>query len=399
MNFPLFIARRYLLAKKSHNVINVISAISAAGMAIGTAALVLILSVYNGFDSIVKENLGNLDPDLLMVSPDGASKFIPDSTLIDELYSDPRVENVLYTLEDNVLLSYSGMQGIVRAKGVEDGFETSSKLGSHITDGSLQLHKGDVPQAVVGSGVAAKMGIRPRFLEPMVLYYPDREGNVSVANPMASARSEKVFPSGIMSISSDTDAELVIVPLHVLRSLLGSRGEEASGVEIYLADSSPRAVRSFMRDYAARCTLLDRYHQHPTLFKMMRYEKAAVFLILLFVVLIVALNIYGSLSMLIIEKEEDIATLRAMGASDSLVRRIFVLEGWLISLLGLLIGLAVGILLAALQQHYGLVKMPGGFLVSAYPVVLKLMDVLLTAAGVALTGLVIALLSARVRQQ
>ena len=395
MSVPLYIARRYLFARKSHNVINVISAISAIGMAIGTAALVLILSVYNGFDSLIEKNIGDLSPDLMLVSSDGAPRFQADSALVDRLLDDKRVAGVRYMLEDNVFLTYDDKQGIARARGVDESFEQSEGFASHIYEGTFQLHKGDVPTAIVGSAMARKMGIHPRFLSPLVLYYPDREGRISPSNPMASTRSERVFPAGLMSISSDLDAELVIIPLHVMRKLMGSRGEEVSGIEILLKDSGKRVVRRFKRDYSGECKMLDRYEQQPTLFKMMRYEKLAVFLILLFVVLIVALNIYGSLSMLIIEKEDDAATLQAMGASDALVRRIFITEGWLISLLGMAVGLVAGIGLALLQQHLGLVKMPGNFLVEAYPVVLKLKDIIFTVLGVAAIGLTISLVSAR----
>lgn len=396
MNFPLFIARRYLFARKSHNVINVISAISAIGMAIGTAALVLILSVYNGFDDIIRKNLGDISPDLLMTGPGGVAKFIPDSILIDDLCADQRVAGVQFTLEDNVFLTYAGKQCIAKAKGVEDDFASVSNIGKHVSEGVFQLHRGDLPLAAVGSGVAARLGLHPRFTDPLILYYPDREAGISISDPTSSARSARVFPSGTLTISSDKDAEMVIVPLHIMRSLVGSE-DIVSGVEIHLKDNSPRAIRRFKRDYESRCELLDRFEQEPTLFKMMKYEKAAVFLILIFVVLIVALNIYGSLSMLIIEKEDDIETLRAMGATDALVKRIFVLEGWLISLCGLAIGLVAGIALALLQQHFGFVKMPGNFIVTAYPVVLKFTDVLLTVAGVALTGLGVALVAARRR--
>lgn len=395
MNVPLFIARRYLFARKSHNVINVISAISAIGMAIGTAALVLILSVYNGFDSLIEKNLGDLSPDLMMVSPDGASHFEPDSVLIDHLMYDDRVAQIRFMLEDNVFLTYDEKQSIARARGVEDAFIESEGFASHIYEGTAQLHKGEAPMAIVGSTLARKMGIHPRFVSPMTMYYPDREGKVSVSNPMASTRSSKVFPAGLMSVSSDMDAELVIVPLYVMRSLMGSKGEEVSGVELMLKDNGKRALRRFKRDYSKDCRLLDRYEQQPTLFKMMRYEKLAVFLILLFVVLIVALNIYGSLSMLIIEKTDDIATLQSLGADDSLIRRIFVMEGWLISLVGMAVGLVVGITVALLQQRFGFVKMPGSFIVDAYPVVLKVFDVLLTVLGVAAIGLTISLLSAK----
>ena len=397
MNVPLFIARRYLFARKSHNVINVISAISAIGMAIGTAALVLILSVYNGFDAFIEKNISDLSPDLLMTSGDGAAHFEPDSVLVDRLLDDARVAQVRYMLEDNVFLTYDDKQSLARARGVDESFEESEAFVDHIYEGTFQLHRGDIPTALVGSSLARKLGVHPRFLDPLVLYFPDREGRISPSNPMAATRSVKVFPAGLMSISSDTDAELVIVPLHIMRTLMGSRGEEVSGVEIMLKDNSKRAVKRFKRDYAGDCTLLDHYEQQPTLFKMMRYEKLAVFLILLFVVLIVALNIYGSLSMLIIEKTDDVGTLQAMGASDTLVRRIFVTEGWLISLLGMIVGVAVGVCLALLQQKFGLVKMPGNFLIDAYPVVLKLQDVLLTLLGVAGIGLSISLISAKRR--
>ncbi len=394
MNVPLFIALRYLFARKSHNVINVISAISAAGLAIGTAALVLILSVYNGFDAIVAGNVGDLSPDLLMTAPDGAARFVPDTILVDRMASDSRVRNVRYTLEDNVFLTYSDMQGIARARGVEDSMAESDRIARHIYEGSAALHKGELPGAVVGSGLARNLGIRPRFTSPIVLYYPDRSGRISMSNPAASARSEKVYPQGLMSISADTDATLLLIPLHTMRSLMGSSTEEVSGVEIMLKDTSPASLRRFKKDYAADCVLLDRYEQQPTLFKMMKYEKAAVFLILIFVVLIVALNIYGSLSMLIIEKKDDIATLKALGASDRLVRKVFVLEGWLISLAGMIVGLVAGTALAILQQQTGLVKMPGNFLVDAYPVCVKPLDLVFIVAAVAAIGFVIALLTA-----
>lgn len=394
MNVRLFIARRYLFARKSHNVINVISAISAIGMAIGTAALVLILSVYNGFDDLIRRNIGDLAPDLLMASPTGSAKFTPDSLLIDALAADQRVESVRYTLEDNVFLTYGDRQSIARAKGVEDGFEESEKLKSHITEGVSAIRKGDTPAAIVGAGLARGLGLHPRFLDQLVLYYPDKNGRISPSNPAASAVSRSVIPAGIISVSTDTDASLVIVPLYIMQALTGAEDGLVSGVEINLKDNSPRSVRRFKRDYAGQCTLLERHEQQRDLFKMMKYEKAAIFLILIFVVLIVALNIYGSLSMLIIEKEDDIATLHALGASDRLVRQIFVLEGWLISLCGLIVGLVAGTALALAQQRFGLVKMPGNYLVEAYPVVVKFGDILLTAAAVALIGLIVALISA-----
>ena len=399
MNVPLFIARRYLFAPKTHNVINVISAISAAGLAIGTAALILILSVYNGFDELIKSSVSDLSPDLMMVAPDGSARFEPDSLLLEQLMSDERTADLRFTLEDNVFMTYGSRQGIARAKGVDDSFISGSGLAPHIREGSFEFYKGDVPGAVIGSTLAARMGIHTRFIDPLILYYPDRDARISPSNPASAARSSRVFPTGIMSVSADTDAELVLIPLETMRSLTGSGSLEVSGVEIMLRDNSSRSIKRFNKDYAAECTLLNRYEQHPTLFKMMSYEKAAVFLILLFVVLIVALNIYGSLSMLIIEKQDDVETLRALGADDKMVRRIFILEGWLISMAGIAVGLIVGIALALLQQHLGLVKMPGNYLIEAYPVAIKFGDIIGILAGVSLIGLGISLVSARVRKQ
>lgn len=399
MNVPLLIARRYLFAPKRHNVINVISAISAAGLAIGTAALILILSVYNGFDNLIRSNLSDISPDLLMVSPDGSARFVPDSVLMERLLSDGRTASVSCEVEDNVFMTYGDRQGIARAKGVDESFHGATGIAGHIREGSFLLHKGDVPGAIAGSTLAARLGIHPRFVDPLVLYYPDKDARISVSNPAAAARSCTVFPTGIMSISADTDAELLIIPLHVMRTLTGCPEQEVSGVAVMLNDASPRQIRKFKKDYDGQCRLLDRYQQHPVIYKMMSYEKAAVFLILLFVVLILALNIYGSLSMLIIEKQEDISTLRALGAGETMIRRIFLLEGWLISMSGIAAGLIAGVGLSLIQQYLGPVKMPGNYLIDSYPVVMKLTDIIGIVAGVSSIGFAVAFASSRIRKR
>jgi len=395
VNLSLFIAARYLFAKKSHNVINIISAISAAGMAIGTAALILILSVYNGFDKLIKDNMSDLDPDVLITAAEG-KHFVPEGETWDALMHDARVESITSVIEDNVFLRYHEKQGIATAKGVDSSFEEVSGLGSHIVDGSFTLMKGEVPQGAFGSGLAYEMGVRTNFVSPIEIYYPDRDSKISPSNPTAALHSAKVWPGCIFSISADTDKNLVLVPISVMRGLTGLE-KEVTGIELRLADGSDKSVRKFVKslDLGDAYSVKDRYQQHPSLYKMMRYEKLAIYLILIFVVLIIASNIFGSLSMLIIEKEDDMATLRAMGADDKLTRRIFVLEGWLISLLGLVIGLVIGIGLALLQQHFGLVKMPGSYIISSYPVVLHFSDVLWTVLGVGAIGLLISILSAR----
>lgn len=398
MHLPLFIARRYLFAKKSHNVINIISAISAVGMAIGTAALIIILSIYNGFDELVKSTLSNVEPDIL-ITPAKGKVFIPNGETFDRIRQNPLIDEYDLILQENVFVDYDGHQGIAKAKGVDSAFEAESPLAEHITNGEFSLHKGQLPQMVVGAGLAYKMGMNPAFLASAELYFPIRDRNFSLANPAASIETVRMRPSGIFSVNQQIDDDLMIVPIEEMRKLLGYE-EEVSGLEIRLAEGSTAkdirsAIKHIQKELGPEFKVLDRFRQNPSLYKMMRYEKAAIFLILIFVIIIIALNIFGSITMLIIEKKDDIETYRSLGATDRMLRRTFTLEGWLISLLGLAAGLVVGIGFSLAQQHFGFIKMPGSFLVNAYPVILQWQDVLATIAGVALIGYIIALLPVR----
>lgn len=398
MHLPLFIARRYLFAKKSHNVINIISAISAVGMAIGTAALIIILSIYNGFDELVKSTLSNVEPDIL-ISPAKGKVFIPNGETFDRIRQNPLIDEYDLILQENVFVDYDGHQGIAKAKGVDSAFEAEYPLAEHITNGEFSLHKGQLPQMVVGAGLAYKMGMNPAFLASAELYFPIRDRNFSLANPAASIETVRMRPSGIFSVNQQIDDDLMIVPIEEMRKLLGYE-EEVSGVEIRLAEGSTAkdirsAIKHIQKELGPEFKVLDRFRQNPSLYKMMRYEKAAIFLILIFVIIIIALNIFGSITMLIIEKKDDIETYRSLGATDQMLRRTFTLEGWLISLLGLAAGLVIGIGFSLAQQHFGFIKMPGSFLVNAYPVILQWQDVLATIIGVALIGYIIALLPVR----
>ncbi len=398
MHLPLFIARRYLFAKKSHNVINIISAISAVGMAIGTAALIIILSIYNGFDELVKSTLSNVEPDIL-ITPAKGKVFIPNGETFDRIRQNPLIDEYDLILQENVFVDYDGHQGIAKVKGVDSAFEAESPLAEHITNGEFSLHKGQLPQMVVGAGLAYKMGMNPAFLASAELYFPIRDRNFSLANPAASIETVRMRPSGIFSVNQQIDDDLMIVPIEEMRKLLGYE-EEVSGVEIRLAEGSTAkdirsAIKHIQKELGPEFKVLDRFRQNPSLYKMMRYEKAAIYLILIFVIIIIALNIFGSITMLIIEKKDDIETYRSLGATDQMLRRTFTLEGWLISLLGLAAGLVIGIGFSLAQQNFGFIKMPGSFLVNAYPVILQWQDVLATIAGVALIGYIIALLPVR----
>lgn len=398
MHLPLFIAGRYLFAKKSHNVINIISAISAVGMAIGTAALIIILSIYNGFDELVKSTLSNVEPDIL-ITPAKGKVFVPEGEAFDRIKDNPLVGEYNLILQENVFVDYDGHQGIAKAKGVDRAFEEDSPLAGHITNGEFSLHKGQLPQMVVGAGLAYKMGMNPAFLASAELYFPIRDRNFSLANPAASIETVRMRPSGIFSVNQQIDDDLMIVPIEEMRKLLGYE-EEVSGVEIRLAEGSTAkdirsAIKHIQKELGPEFKVLDRFRQNPSLYKMMRYEKAAIYLILIFVIIIIALNIFGSITMLIIEKKDDIETYRSLGATDQMLRRTFTLEGWLISLLGLAAGLVIGIGFSLAQQNFGFIKMPGSFLVNAYPVILQWQDVLATIIGVALIGYIIALLPVR----
>ena len=395
MRLAPFIAGRYLFARKSHNVINIISAISVIGMAVGTAALIMILSVYNGFDSLIKSMMGTVEPDLL-ITPSTGKVFVPEGDAYDWIYEQEEVLNMSCVLEESVFISYDGRQGLAKAKGVDWIYEDESPLREHVADGEFRLHKGDVEMAVVGDILAYEMGISTRFLSPIELWYPSRTGRISISSPESALRSAKVFPSGIVSVNDDVDKELLIVPMETMRGLL-EYDDEVSAVEIRVVEGTGRKdIRLLQNEISRRLgegfKVKDRYQQNESLYKMMRYEKMATYLILIFVIIIIGFNIFGSLTMLIIEKEPDIRTLRSMGAGKRLIRRIFVLEGWLISLTGLAVGLVAGITLTLVQQQFGIIKMPGQFIVQAYPVILSWSDIAITFVGVASIGYIIALL-------
>lgn len=401
MKLSRFIARRYLFAKKSHNVINIISIISATGIAIGCAALVIILSVYNGFDGVVRDLNDAATADVL-VTPVRGKVFVPDERF-DAFREDPRVKAVCGVLEESVFVQYSDRNKVVVARGVDSLYEQVTALRDHLVEGDFSLTFGDLNQVVLGRLVAMELGVRTTFLQPMTAWFPSRTRQVDLLNPLASLRQEKLHPAGIVSLEQNFDQKYLFMPLPALRELLEYQ-DEVSAVEIYLTpqglDRKGMASREVLSQLKASLgddfLVRDRQQQNTTLYKLLIYEKVAIYLILLFVMLIISFNIYGSLSMLIIEKRDDIATLQAMGADDALVGRIFVREGWMISLLGIAVGVGIGLLVCLLQQHYGFVKMPGNFVVDAYPVVVQPLDIVLVVVGVAFIGWLISLLTRRI---
>ncbi len=400
MKLDFYIASRYLFARKSQNVINIISAISAVGMAVGTAALIIVLSVYNGFDSLVKSMMSTVEPDI-MVTPAEGKYFIPEGDAYDWLYDNPQIASICGTLQENVFILYENRQSTALVKGVDDIYEEESRLGEHIVRGEFNLHRGDVPLACTGTVLAHSLGINPAFLAGIEIYYPSRTRRISAVNPASSLESVTVWPSGVFSINSEVDGRLMIVPIETMRELLELE-DEVSAVEIRLtgeAAASKSATSKIIRELQDRLgdgfVVKDRFRQNESLYKMMKYEKAAVYMILVFMLIVISFNIFGSLTMLIIEKKDDIGTLRSLGATDGLIRRIFRLEGWLITLSGLLGGTVIGIGIALIQQRFGLLKMPGSFLIEAYPVILSPADIALVCITVAAIGYLITVVPSR----
>ena len=327
MKLSRFIARRYLFARKSHNVINIISIISAAGIAVGCAALVIILSVYNGFDAVVRDLNDAATADVL-VTPARGKVFVQDDRF-DVLQGDPRVKAVCGVLEESVFVQYGDRNKVVVARGVDSLYEQVTALRDHLVEGEFALTFGDLNQVVLGRIVALELGARPAFLQSLTAWFPSRTRQVDLLNPLASLRQEKLHPAGIVSLEQNFDQKYMFLPLDALRELL-EYTEEVSAVEIYLNEQGLNRKGMASKEFLSQLrtslgddfVVRDRQQQNTTLYKLLIYEKVAIYLILLFVMLIISFNIYGSLSMLIIEKRDDIATLQAMGADEALVGQI-----------------------------------------------------------------------------
>ena len=398
MRVAPFIAFRYLFAKKSHNVINIISAISALGMAIGTAALVIILSIYNGFDTLVRSTMGSVEPDF-MISPTEGKTFSPDENICEWIENQEAVKSVCQVLEEEVLISYGQKQALAKAKGVDQNYVKTSPI--RITRGDLILQKGDLSYMCLGAGIAKSLDCNSESNIPIEVYFPSRTKRISPTNPAAALNDATAWPSGIFQTNTELDQKLILLPIEVMRELLEYDNEEyckhVSSIEIRLHEGTSESEakklqNSISKRLGENLTVKNRLQQNESLYRMMKYEKMAIYMILCFVIIIIGFNIFGSLSMLMIEKKTDIRTLRYLGTPEKTIRRIFVLEGWMISLVGLLIGLTIGLGFAFLQQQLGFIKMPGQFLVQAYPVIISWTDILYITVGVAGIGYLIALL-------
>jgi lipoprotein-releasing system permease protein len=387
MRLPVYIARRYLFARKSQNAINIISGISMTGVAVGTMALVVILSVFNGFDEVVKSLFNSFDPDLKIIAAEGKT-FTPDERF-DEVASLPGIEQFAEVLEENALLKYGERQHIATIKGVDESFIHVTGIDSMVYDGEMKLKDEHRPYAVLGQGVAYSLQVGLNFVNPLFVYMPKRLGNINLANPDDAFRRKYIFPSGIFAIEQDYDSRYVIVPIEFLRELL-EYTSEVSAIEIKMnPDRNGEKLQSTIEGILGDSFLVkNREQQNELFYRVMKSEKWAIFLILTFILIIASFNIIGSLSMLIIDKRKDIQSLRNMGAGESLIRKIFLVEGWLISIVGSLAGIVFGTLICVLQDRFELLKLGGDgtFVINAYPVDLQWPDLILVWATVLFIG-------------
>jgi lipoprotein-releasing system permease protein len=387
MKLSLYIAKRYLFAKKSRNAINVISAISVAGVAVGTMALITILSVFNGLEEMVKGIFSTSDPEIRITAVKG-KVFTPDTLMLQKLSSVDGVDVWAETLEENALLRYEKQQYIATIKGVTLNYADVTELDTAMWDGDFILRaENGRPYAIAGLGVANHLGMRLNFVSPLAIYIPDRKARLN-ASPENAFIRKYIYLSGIFAVEQEFDSKYVFLPIDFMRELLGYTTEVTS-IEVRMkADASPEKTQKEIRKVMGSGFLVqNRYEQQEMFYKVMKAERLAIFVILTFILIIASFNIIGSLTMLIIEKERDIAILKSLGADNQLIKRIFIYEGWMISFIGTIIGLIIGFLLCAAQEHFGIVKLAGEtLLINAYPVQMQVTDFFIVAATVLAIG-------------
>jgi lipoprotein-releasing system permease protein len=387
LKLSLYIAKRYLFAKKSRNAINIISAVSVAGVAVGTMALIIILSVFNGLETMVSAIFNTFDPDIKITASEGKT-FVADTLSLKKLSDIDGVSCYSLTLEENALLKYGDRQYIATIKGVDDNYAMVTHIDSSMWEGdfTLKSEKGR-PFAVPGVGVAQYLGIRVSFITPLYIFVPRITGSATL-NPEDAFNRKFIFPSGIFEVEKEYDSKYLYIPLEFARELT-ENNDRVSSVEIKINEKmDPRSVqKSIANIFDKGFIVQNQYEQQEIFYKVMRSERLAIFLILTLILIIASFNIIGSLTMLIIEKERDIEILKSLGADNNLIRKIFIFEGWLISIIGAITGITLGFIVCWLQQTFGFVKLNGNSLMmDSYPVVMKIKDFFIVPATVLIIG-------------
>ena len=392
MNFPFFVARRYLFSKKSTHAINVISGISAVGVSVATMALVVTLSVFNGFHDLVASLFTNIDPQI-KVTPVKGKSAPADDPILTKIRQLPQVEVATETVQDIALATYNGRQAMVVVKGVQDNFDSLTHIKDILMgNGTYELHAADLNYGILGIRLAETLQTGYSYKNPLKLYAPKREGQLNMANPEDGFVEDELYSPGVLFMVKQAkyDKNHIITSIAFARNLFGQQGM-ISSLEMRLKPGSDfDAVKSKMQKIAGdKYHVCDRFEQQEDTFKIMKIEKLMAYIFLTFILMVACFNIIGSISMLIIDKKNDVVTLRNLGASDKQIVRVFLFEGRMISSIGAVVGILIGLLLCWLQQEYGLVgfgRSTGSFVVDSYPVSVHPEDIVLVFITVIAVG-------------
>ncbi len=389
MNFSFFIARKYFLSGKKKNFINIISLISMIVVGVGTMSLILALSVFNGLEGLLRSMYGNFDPDIV-VAPTTGKSFLFDSTYVTQMHDVTGVKGICEVIEDNVLVQYKDAQRLVRLKGVGRAFDKFSGIKNVMVSGEFPLFRDSLAYALVGRGVQYDLSLSTKNdFYALQMYYPKDIGP-GVVNPSKMYNLLSILPGGIFAIEKYYDDNYIFVPVEFAKELL-EYGNRLSGFDIYLtSNADPEQVKANMQEkLGGDFNVLLGEELHNDLYKVLKIEKLFVFIILVAIIGIASINIFFSLTMLVIEKKKDISVLIAQGASSKLIKNIFLYEGCLIAFSGASIGLILGISLSLIQQHFGLVGMGmDSAVVNSYPVKIEVIDVLLTVMAIIIITLI-----------
>ncbi len=388
------IAWRYLFSKKGHNAINIVSGVSAVAIAVVTACMICVLSVMNGFGVLVEQMFSEFDPPLIITSKQSHT-FRTDTAPIQSLFSTDAIGTISQQVEHTALVRYKDHQLPCRVLGVDSLFTRTAHIDSVITDGFYSVYDGAFERAVLGRGLAAQIGINAHFTGALHLYAPKRIGKINMLRPDQSLEHEHAFIAGTFAINQvDYDDQLMLISLPLAQRLFGFDNQTVTALRIQPADGysieeTKQRIKSIV---GSEYNVHDRYEQQQDFFKILHIEKLLTLLLLVFILLIASFNIIGSLSMLILDKNEDIRILSHLGANQSTIRRIFLREGWLISALGAVVGIIIGVLICLGQQYFGWLKLGDGsdYVISAYPVVVQISDVLLVTIIVGILGFIAA---------
>ena len=388
-----------MFAKKQFNAIHIITAISSAAVGVVTAAMVCVLSVMNGFGVMVEQLFSQFDPDLRITAQKGKSFSISEEKR-DELLGLPSVDLLSESITETALVYFEDKQMPVQLQGVDAEFDELTGIEQIITDGHYEVYDGAFDRAVLGQGLAWKLGIGARFVSGIEVYTPKREGKVNMLRPDANFNRETCFIAGTFAVNQQKyDDNLMLVDIDLTRRLLDYDSTEVTALQVAVAEgySVKQAKKEIVSVLGEGYAVQDRYEQQEDFFRILRVEKLLTTLLLVFILLIATFNGIGSLSMLIIDKQQDIRTLSHLGASEKMIRRVFVLEGWMVNALGALGGLVVGLVVCLLQEHLGLLKLGNGveYVIEAYPVAVQGWDIVMVIVVVLALGAISSWIPAR----